>query len=136
MFLLDTLDSMPQLRVSDSLMKVFLWVLKESGAQNVPSFGQLRDVQAKLRQTSGVPSKLYKSAHGNLFYMNDIRKIVANVGQDACSTSLCLIDVASSRIMPILLHGHISGFILKSLMALSQRFGMQKSGTRRWTYNS
>ena len=80
MFLLDTLDSMPRLRVSDSLMKVFLWVLKESGAQDVPSFNRLRDVQTKLRETSGSPSKLYKSAHGNLFYMNDIRKIIANVG--------------------------------------------------------
>ncbi|KAF9783812.1 hypothetical protein BJ322DRAFT_1021595 [Thelephora terrestris] len=78
MFLLDTLDSMPRLHVSDSLMKVFLWVLKESGVQSVPSFRQLRDTQAKLCETSGTPSKLYKSAHGNLFYMNDIRKIITN----------------------------------------------------------
>lgn len=84
MFLLDTLDSMPRLRVSDSLMKVFLWVLKESGAQDVPSFKRLRDVQKKLRETSGTPSKLYKSAHGNLFYMNDIRKIIANVSCLMC----------------------------------------------------
>lgn len=84
MFLLDTLDSMPRLRVSDSLMKVFLWVLKEGGAQDVPSFKQLRDVQTKLREMSGTPSTLYKSAHGNLFYMNDIRKIIANVSRHTC----------------------------------------------------
>ena len=79
MFLLDTLDSMPRLRVSDSLMKVFLWVLEQSGVQDVPSFKRLRDVQTKLRETSGAPSELYKSAHGNLFYMNDIRNLIANV---------------------------------------------------------
>lgn len=79
MFLLDTLDSMPRLRVSDSLMKVFLWVLKECGTSDVPSFKQLRDTQAKLRDTTGVTSTLHKSPHGNLFYMNDIRKIIANV---------------------------------------------------------
>ena len=70
---------MPRLRVSDSLMKVFLWVLKESGVQDVPSLKRLRNTQAKLRETSGTPSNLYKSAHGNMFYMNDIRKLVANV---------------------------------------------------------
>ena len=85
MFLLDTLDNMPHLRVSDSLIKVFLWILKESGAQGVPSFKQLRGLQAKLRETSGTPSKLYKSAHGNLFYMNDLRETVANVSQGANS---------------------------------------------------
>lgn len=79
MFLLDTLDSMPRLRVSDTLMKVFLWVLKESGAADVPSFNQLRQVQATLRDSSGVPSKLHTSAQNNKLYMNDIRSIVAKV---------------------------------------------------------
>lgn len=79
MFLLDTLDSMPRLRVSDALMKVFLWVLKESGAPDVPSLGQLRKVQATLCDSSGVSSELHTSAHGNVFYMNDIRSIVSKV---------------------------------------------------------
>jgi hypothetical protein len=79
MFLLDTLDSMPRLRVSDSLMKVFLWVLKASGTPDVPSFNELRKVQETLRDSSGVPSRLYKSACGNVFYMNDIRSIVTKV---------------------------------------------------------
>jgi len=79
MFLLDTLDSMPRLRVLDSLMRVFLWILKECGAPDMPSFKKLRDTQAKLHDETGVTSTLYKSPHGNLFYMNDIQKIVANV---------------------------------------------------------
>ena len=79
MFLLDTLDSMPCLRVSDALMQVFLWILKESGASDVPSLGQLRQVQATLRDSSGVPSNLHKPARNNMFYMNDIRSIIAKV---------------------------------------------------------
>ncbi|KAF9644917.1 hypothetical protein BDM02DRAFT_3157045 [Thelephora ganbajun] len=78
MFLLDTLDSMPRLRVSDSLMKVFLWILKECGAPDVPSFKQMRTTQATLRETTGVTSTLHKSTHGNLFYMNDIRRIISD----------------------------------------------------------
>ena len=79
MFLLDALDNMPRTRVSDALMKVFLWVLRESGVPDVPSLDRLREVQAMLRDLSGVPSKPHKSAHGNLFYMNDIRSIIAKV---------------------------------------------------------
>jgi len=79
MFLLDTLDNMPRMRVSDTLMGIFLWVLKESGAPDVPSLGQLREVQETLRDSSGVPSESHTSARGNVFYMNDIRSIVAKV---------------------------------------------------------
>ena len=79
MFLLDTLDSMPCLRVSDSLMRVFLWILEESGVPGVPSLHQLREVQATLRDSSGVPSELRKSAHSNLFYMNNIGSIISMV---------------------------------------------------------
>ena len=79
MFLLGALDSMPQMQVSDALMEAFLWVLKESGAPDVPSLGQLHEARTTLLDSSGMPSGQHKSAHGNIFYTNDIRPIVSNV---------------------------------------------------------
>ncbi|KAJ7692327.1 hypothetical protein B0H16DRAFT_1851861 [Mycena metata] len=77
MFLLDTLDNLPRLRISSSLMRVFLWVLKESGCKNVPSFDALRRVQKEIRSEIGIPSIPCKSPFGNVFFMNDPRAIVA-----------------------------------------------------------
>ncbi|KAJ7195190.1 hypothetical protein GGX14DRAFT_537297 [Mycena pura] len=76
-FLLNIVDNMPRLRVSNSLMRVFLWILQESGAKNVPSFDRLRKVQKQIREEYGIPNIPCKSAFGNIFYMNDPRAIIA-----------------------------------------------------------
>ncbi|KAI0309778.1 hypothetical protein OF83DRAFT_1179230 [Amylostereum chailletii] len=77
MFLLDILDNLPRMRISSSLMRVILWILKESGVRNVPSLYHLRQAQASLRRFSSVPTHQFKSAHGNVYYMNDVRTLVA-----------------------------------------------------------
>ncbi|KAJ7156572.1 hypothetical protein C8R43DRAFT_949420 [Mycena crocata] len=77
MFLLDTLDNLPRQRVSNSLMKVFLWILREGGAWDVPSLDSLRKVQSNLHQQGGVPTVPWTSSQGNVFHLNDIRTIIA-----------------------------------------------------------
>ncbi|KAF7358507.1 hypothetical protein MVEN_00901600 [Mycena venus] len=77
MFLLDTLDNLPHQRVSNSLMKVFLWILREGGARDVPSLDALRKVQVNLHRQGGVPTVPWTSTQGNVFHLNDIRKIIA-----------------------------------------------------------
>ncbi|KAJ7239672.1 hypothetical protein C8J57DRAFT_1564739 [Mycena rebaudengoi] len=77
LFLLDTLDNLARLRISSSLMRVFLWILKEAHCKDVPSFDRLRQVQKKIRSQCGIPSIPCKSVQGNVFFMNDPRAIVA-----------------------------------------------------------
>lgn len=78
-FLLDILDNLPRLRISNTLMNAFLWVLREGGARDVPTLYHLRQVQASLRQSTGVSTTQHKSSKGNVYSMNDPRALVAMV---------------------------------------------------------
>jgi len=79
MFLLDTIDNLPHLRISGSLMKVFLWLLKQVGVKHVPSFDALRKVQHRVTKESGIPTINWMSSKGNAFSFNDPRTLIANV---------------------------------------------------------
>lgn len=69
-------------------MKIILWLLRESGARDVPSFYRLRKVQKTLRAESSVPTIKCESVRPNIFYMNDPRVLIAKVNIEfltACS---------------------------------------------------
>ncbi|EDR03329.1 uncharacterized protein LACBIDRAFT_307447 [Laccaria bicolor S238N-H82] len=78
LFLLDALDNLPRLRISGSLMKMFLWLLREVGVKRVPSFDGLRKVQKGLRKESGIPTIHWMLPKGNAFSFNDPCALVAN----------------------------------------------------------
>jgi hypothetical protein len=78
-FLLDIVDNLPCLRISSSLMKVLLWLLREIGVPRVPSFDALRKIQKKIKKQEIVPTTQWMSPKGNAFSFNDPRAIIANV---------------------------------------------------------
>lgn len=79
MCILNAIDRIPRLPISNSLMKIFLWALKKCGAKDVPSFYALRKLQQQLRKSQGVPTIECKSVQDNVFFMNDPRNIIAQV---------------------------------------------------------
>ncbi|KAJ6625360.1 hypothetical protein B0H10DRAFT_2174244 [Mycena sp. CBHHK59/15] len=74
---LDILDNLPRLRLSSSQLRMILWIMKECGAKDVPSFNAFRSMQKHIRKTTGVRSELHKSDLGNLFYVNDVRDLIS-----------------------------------------------------------
>jgi hypothetical protein len=79
LFLLDAVDNLPRLRISGSMMRVLLWLLREVGVKKVPSFGALRKSQQNLRKQNGVPTVPCISPKGNAFSFNDPRTLISNV---------------------------------------------------------
>ncbi|KIJ36237.1 hypothetical protein M422DRAFT_51154 [Sphaerobolus stellatus SS14] len=61
MFMLDMLDNLPRMWLSDLQLQAVLWVMKEN----------------KLKKQSGIPTTKYKSSQGNVFYVNDVVKQIA-----------------------------------------------------------
>ncbi|KAJ6620123.1 hypothetical protein B0H10DRAFT_2163604 [Mycena sp. CBHHK59/15] len=74
---LDILDNLPHLRLSSSQLKMILWIMDACGVKDVPSFNAFRAMQKHIRKMTGVKSEVHKSSLGNLFYVNDIRDLIA-----------------------------------------------------------
>lgn len=74
-FFLDLLDSLPRLRLSDDHLKAVLWVMKECGTPNVPSFYKLRKVQDRLRR-GHLRTEEHTTVTGDKFFMNNPLDII------------------------------------------------------------
>ena len=81
MFILDLLDSMPQLRLSGAIMKSILWALKELDVPNVPSFRQLCSTQKALAKRIYLTPNRHESAMSNIFYQNSLENLLALVSE-------------------------------------------------------
>ncbi|THV05527.1 hypothetical protein K435DRAFT_892109 [Dendrothele bispora CBS 962.96] len=77
MFMLDLLDNLPRLRLSDDHMKAIIWVMRECGTPDVPSFTALRKTQANLVESIGPHSNHHVSPLGNHFFMNHPMRLFA-----------------------------------------------------------
>ncbi|KAJ7757921.1 hypothetical protein B0H16DRAFT_1457492 [Mycena metata] len=77
MFMLDLLDNLPRLRLSDDHLKAIIWVMRECKTRNVPSFSSLRKKQESLTREVGIKSEHHTSSLGNHFYMNHPSKLLA-----------------------------------------------------------
>ncbi|KAF8994931.1 hypothetical protein BDZ89DRAFT_1096970 [Hymenopellis radicata] len=75
--LLDVIDNLNRLRLSSAHMKLILWLLKEVGAQNVPSYDAFRKTQSTLQEMCGSKPEMHTSDAGNHFFTNDIREGIA-----------------------------------------------------------
>ncbi|KAJ7202934.1 hypothetical protein C8J57DRAFT_1203274 [Mycena rebaudengoi] len=74
---LDILDNLPHLRLSSSQLRMILWIMNECGAKDVPSFNAFRSMQTFIRKSTGVRSEAHRSDLGNIFYVNDVRDLIA-----------------------------------------------------------
>ncbi|KLO11010.1 hypothetical protein SCHPADRAFT_930212 [Schizopora paradoxa] len=77
MFLLDVLDNLPRLRLSDAQLRVIFFVMRETGSKDVPSLTTFRRFQQQLREGMAVQTKRHQSGQGNVFYENDLPRQVA-----------------------------------------------------------
>ncbi|KAK7472846.1 hypothetical protein VKT23_000953 [Stygiomarasmius scandens] len=71
-FLLDILDNLPRLQLSTNHLKMIIWVMCNCNPNEVPTYKSFRQEQTNLQQASGVPSIMYKSQCGDIFYLNDV----------------------------------------------------------------
>ncbi|KAJ7239090.1 hypothetical protein C8J57DRAFT_1528367 [Mycena rebaudengoi] len=81
MFMLDLLDNLPHLRLSDDQLKTIIWVMRECKTPDVPSFSALRKKQAQLTKDINLRTLGHVSAMGNEFYMNHPAELRALVGK-------------------------------------------------------
>lgn len=127
--LLDTIDNLPRLRISASFMKVLLWLLREVGVRDVPSFDGLKKIQKNLEMKKIVPTIHWKSPKGHTFSFNDPRAIVANVSNILDFRSLKYSLTCLKRTGPTLLSQSTSVAIQSfHKMGSFRKSGMVKNG--------
>lgn len=79
MFLLDLLDNIPRLRLSNEHLKLIMWVMEEAGCHDIPKYYKLRQIQQQLKAVCSIKSHQYQSSRGNFFEMIDVPQLIGRV---------------------------------------------------------
>ena len=69
----------PRFTFSDRQNELFLWCLTALGVREVPSDGALKELDEALQAAFGIHTIRYEGSLGHVYYVNDIRGIVAQV---------------------------------------------------------
>ncbi|OCH85670.1 hypothetical protein OBBRIDRAFT_739505 [Obba rivulosa] len=77
MFLLDMLANLPRLRLSSDHLQFILWMLKELGVSDVPSYKRFRHKQDELNKMMHICTQLKCSPKGGVFYQNNMADLLA-----------------------------------------------------------
>ena len=70
--------NLPRNRMSESQVRMVLFVLKELGCKDIPSLETLHRIQADLNKKISIPSTRHESYEGNVFYANDLATQIAH----------------------------------------------------------
>ena len=106
MCLIDILDNLPHLRLSSSQLRMVLWAMKKCNPADVPSYETFRTVQKTFRETMGVRTVKCVSDLGNIFYINDVRDIIARDFQNPeTAAQLCFYPEETDGQMSEVWHG-------------------------------
>jgi hypothetical protein len=82
MLVLDILDNMPHLRLSNDHMKSILWMLDELNVPDTPSLYALRETQKKLADKMDIQPHEHISALGTKFHAiapEDLLALVSDI---------------------------------------------------------
>lgn len=83
------LFSSPRLPFSDAQKRAILSWAQELGARDVPSLGAIKKSHRYLDNLIGDPTEKVTARSGNIFYINDVVKLIAKV------CSVCLYATAT-----------------------------------------
>ncbi|KAF9779424.1 hypothetical protein BJ322DRAFT_1167239 [Thelephora terrestris] len=99
MLVLDILDNMPHLRLSDDHMKTVLWMLEELNVPDTPSFYALRETQKKLAEEMDIQPREHISALGQKFHAVAPEDLLAlDWANPHVRNSMCLYPEVTSSI--------------------------------------
>lgn len=82
MFILDLLDNLPRLRLSNDHLKVVIWALRELGVKGVPSLSNFRMKQEAIQKACGIHTDAKCSPEGNVFHQNRSADLIALVSDN------------------------------------------------------